>query len=157
VAFTSEVLVASIDGLTSKYPALSREFVGLVLLPIMGNAAEHWTAVSSASHNRLSLALSVAVGSSLQIALFGVCARLHYLAHTHPVAVIPFVVTLGWMLFKPLTLFFDPLESAALFMAVLTVNYATQDGRANWLEGVVLIVVYILIATCIFFYPGKLA
>jgi Ca2+:H+ antiporter len=78
VWYSSDVLVRSIGGLTARYPALSREFVGLVLLPIVGNAAEHWTAVASASRNRLSLSLSVAIGSSLQIALFGKCITMEW-------------------------------------------------------------------------------
>lgn len=65
--------------------------------------------------DKLTLSLGVAVGSSIQIALF----------------VIPFIVTLGWILGKPLTLLFDPLESITMFLAVLTVNYAVQDGKSN--------------------------
>ena len=76
---------------------------------------EHVTAVTVSMKDKLTLSLGVAVGSSIQIALF----------------VIPFIVTLGWILHKPLTLLFDPLESIVMFLAVLTVNYAVQDGKSN--------------------------
>ncbi|KIK12978.1 hypothetical protein PISMIDRAFT_119876, partial [Pisolithus microcarpus 441] len=113
--------VDSINGLTSG-GAISTEFVGVILLPIVGNAAEHVTAVTVSVKDKLTLSLGVAVGSSIQIALF----------------VIPFTVTLGWILGKPLTLMFDPLESIVMFLAVLTVNYVVQDGKSNWLEGMLL-------------------
>jgi len=138
VAVTAEWLVDSIDGLTDS-GHISKEFVGVVLLPIVGNAAEHVTAVSVSVKDKLTLSLGVAVGSSIQIALF----------------VIPFIVTLGWILGKPLTMLFDPFESVALFLAVITVNYVVQDGKSNWLEGVILMSLYIILATTFFFYPGS--
>ncbi|TFY61310.1 hypothetical protein EVG20_g7102 [Dentipellis fragilis] len=100
VAVTAEWLVDSINGLTES-GSISKEFVGLILLPIVGNAAEHVTAVTVSVKDKLTLSLGVAVGSSIQIALF----------------VIPFIVTLGWMMGKPLTLLFDPFESIVLFLA----------------------------------------
>lgn len=121
VAVTAEWLVDSIDELTDT-GAISKEFVGLILLPIVGNAAEHVTAVTVSVKDKLTLSLGVAAGSSIQIALF----------------VIPFIVTLAWILGKPLTLLFDPFESIVLFLAVLTVNYVVQDGKSNWLEGMIL-------------------
>lgn len=138
VAITAEFLVDSIDGLTST-GAISKEFVGLILLPIVGNAAEHVTAVTVSVKDKLTLSLGVAVGSSIQIALF----------------VIPFIVTLAWIIGKPLTLLFDPLESIVLFLAVLTVNYTVQDGKSNWLEGMILMCLYLIIAVVFWFYPGS--
>ncbi|KAF7985745.1 hypothetical protein HWV62_2364 [Athelia sp. TMB] len=152
VAITAEFLVDSIDGLTSS-GAISKEFVGLILLPIVGNAAEHVTAVTVSVKDKLTLSLGVAVGSSIvsvipkkisnskltQIALF----------------VIPFIVTLAWIIGKPLTLLFDPLESIVLFLAVLTVNYTVQDGKSNWLEGMILMCLYLIIAVVFWFYPGS--
>ncbi|KAJ7707775.1 Sodium/calcium exchanger protein-domain-containing protein [Mycena rosella] len=138
VAVTAEWLVDSIDGLTST-GKISKEFVGIILLPIVGNAAEHVTAVSVSVKDKLTLSLGVAVGSSIQIALF----------------VIPFIVTLAWIMGKPLTLMFDPFESVALFLAVITVNYVVQDGKSNWLEGMILMCLYIILATTFFFYPGQ--
>jgi len=136
VAITAEFLVDSIDGLTSS-GHISKGFVGLILLPIVGNAAEHVTAVTVSVKNKITLSLGVAVGSSIQIALF----------------VIPFTVILGWILGKPLTLLFDPFESIVLFLAVLTVNYVVQDGKSNWLEGMILMCLYAIIAVTFWYYP----
>jgi len=138
VAITAEWLVDSIDGLTES-GGISKEFVGVILLPIVGNAAEHVTAVTVSVKDKLTLSLGVAVGSSIQIALF----------------VIPFIVTLGWILGKPLTLLFDPYESVTLFLAVLTVNYVVQDGKSNWLEGMILLCLYIILGVTFWFYPGS--
>jgi len=138
VAVTAEWLVDSIDGLTTN-GGISKEFVGIILLPIVGNAAEHVTAVTVSVKDKLTLSLGVAVGSSIQIALF----------------VIPFIVTLGWILGKPLTLLFDSLESVVLFLSVLTVNYVVQDGKSNWLEGMILMCLYLIIAVTFWFYPGS--
>lgn len=121
VAVTAEFLVSSIDGLTAT-GNISEEWVGLILLPIVGNAAEHVTAVTSSVKDKLDLSIGVAVGSAIQIALF----------------VIPLLVLIGWMIGHPLTLLFDPLESIVLFLAVLTVAFCITDGRSNWLEGLIL-------------------
>ncbi|KAL4064514.1 calcium proton exchanger [Scleroderma citrinum] len=137
VAITAEFLVDSIDGMTSG-GGITKEFVGVILLPIVGNAAEHVTAVTVSVKDKVTLSLAVAVGSSIQIALF----------------VIPFIVTLAWILGKPLTLLFDPLESVVLFLSVLTVNYAIQDGKSNWLEGMILMCLYLILGVTFWFYPG---
>lgn len=137
VAVTAEFLVDSINGLTES-GAIGKEFVAVILLPIVGNAAEHVTAVTVSVKDKLTLSLGVAVGSSIQIALF----------------VIPFIVTLAWIMGKPLTLLFDPLESIVLFLSVLTVNYVVQDGKSNWLEGMVLMCLYLILAVTFWFYPG---
>lgn len=137
VAVTAEFLVSSIDGLTST-GAIKKEFVGLILLPIVGNAAEHVTAVTVSVRDKIDLSLGVAVGSSIQIALF----------------VIPFIVTLGWIIGKPLTLLFDPYESIVLFLSVLIVNYTVADGKSNWLEGMILMALYIMLAVTFWYYPG---
>lgn len=137
VGVTSEWLVDSINGIT-RTGAISEAWVGLILLPIVGNAAEHLTAVSVSVKDKLDLSMGVAVGSSIQIALF----------------VVPLLVILGWILDKPLTLLFDPFESITLFLSVLIVNYTIQDGRANWLEGFILMCVYLIVAVAFFFYPS---
>jgi len=137
VAVTAEYLVDSIDALTER-GGISKEWVGLILLPIVGNAAEHVTAVTVSVKDKLTLSLGVAAGSSIQIALF----------------VIPFMVILGWMVGKPLTLLFDPFEAITLFLAVITVNYVTADGRTNWLEGLILMNLYFIIGVSFWYYPG---
>jgi len=138
VAVTANFLVNSIDGLTDT-GKISKEFVGIILLPIVGNAAEHVTAVTVSVKDKLTLSLGVAVGSSIQIALF----------------VIPFIVTLGWIIGKPMTLLFDPYQSIVLFLAVITVNYCVQDGKSNWLEGMILICLYLILGVTFWFYPGS--
>ncbi|KAG8986750.1 hypothetical protein FRB90_003810 [Tulasnella sp. 427] len=134
---TAEFLVDSISGLTAT-GNISREFIALILLPLVGNAAEHVTAVTVSVKNKLDLAITVAVGSSIQIALF----------------VIPFLVLLGWIIGQPLSLFFDIYETVVVFVSILVVNYAISDGKTNWLEGLVLMIIYMLIALTTWYYPG---
>lgn len=115
VAFCSEFMVDSIDGLTAT-GGVSTTFVGLILLPIVGNAAEHATAVTVAIKDKMDLSIGVAVGSSMQIALL----------------VFPLVVILGWILGKDcMTLYFDTFQIATLFVSVLLVNYLIQDGKSR--------------------------
>ncbi|KAF2009925.1 vacuolar calcium ion transporter-like protein /H(+) exchanger [Aaosphaeria arxii CBS 175.79] len=138
VAFCSEFMVSSIEGVT-KSGTVSTTFVGLILLPIVGNAAEHATAVTVAIKDKMDLSIGVAVGSSMQIALL----------------VLPFVVVLGWILGKDcMTLYFDTFQIALLFVSVLLVNYLIQDGKSHWLEGVLLMSSYLIIALAAWFYPN---
>jgi Ca2+:H+ antiporter len=137
VAFCSEFMVDSINGLTDT-GKISTTFVGLILLPIVGNAAEHATAVTVAIKDKMDLSIGVAVGSSMQIALL----------------VFPFIVLLGWIMGKDcMTLYFDTFQIATLFVSVLLVNYLIQDGKSHWLEGVLLMASYIIIAVAAWFYP----
>ncbi|KAH7395155.1 Sodium/calcium exchanger protein-domain-containing protein [Phaeosphaeria sp. MPI-PUGE-AT-0046c] len=138
VAFCSEFMVSSIDGLTET-GGVSTTFVGLILLPIVGNAAEHATAVTVAIKDKMDLSIGVAVGSSMQIALL----------------VFPLIVILGWILGKDcMTLYFDTFQIATLFVSVLLVNYLIQDGKSHWLEGVLLMASYVIIALAAWFYPN---
>ncbi|KAI4669308.1 uncharacterized protein J4E79_001351 [Alternaria viburni] len=137
VAFCSEFMVESIEGLTDT-GKISTTFVGLILLPIVGNAAEHATAVTVAIKDKMDLSIGVAVGSSMQIALL----------------VFPFIVILGWILGKDcMTLYFDNFQIVTLFVSVLLVNYLIQDGKSHWLEGILLMASYIIIALAAWFYP----
>ncbi|KAG0051679.1 hypothetical protein BGZ83_003470 [Gryganskiella cystojenkinii] len=138
VAVSADFLVGSIQGLSQAW-GISNVFIGLILLPIVGNAAEHVTAVSVAMKNKMDLAIGVAVGSSMQIALF----------------VTPLMVIIGWIIGQPMTLFFNTFETCVLFVSVLIVNYLIQDGESNWLEGVMLLSTYIIIAIAIYFYPAS--
>ncbi|KAJ7751487.1 calcium/proton exchanger [Mycena maculata] len=137
VYYTADNLVDSISGLTAS-GIISKEFVGIILLPIIGNAAEHVSAVTGAVKDKLTLSIGVAVGSGIQIGL----------------GVIPVTVLVGWIMNKPLTMFFDPYEASCLFLAVLMVNYCTQDNKSNWLEGTILICLYLIFATAFYFYSG---
>jgi len=136
VAVCAEYLVDSIDSIV-KTAHISKTFIGLVLLPIVGNAAEHVTAVIVAYKGKMDLAINVAIGSSLQIALF----------------VTPFLVILGWIINKPMTLHFQGFETVILFISVLVVNYLIQDGKSNYLEGAMCIGTYTIIALAFYVYP----
>ncbi|KAF3903266.1 hypothetical protein ABW20_dc0107903 [Dactylellina cionopaga] len=129
VAVCAEFMVSSIDAVISS-TGISEAFVGLIILPIVGNAAEHVTAVTVAAKNKMDLAIGVAVGSSIQIALF----------------VTPLVVLLGWILDKDMGLYFNIFETVALFTSCFVVNFLVLDGRSNYLEGALLCASYIIIA-----------
>ena len=140
VAVTAEWLVDSIGGLADG-GGISREFIGLILLPIVGNAAEHVSAVTVSIKDKLTLSISVAVGSSIVSSLLSGATQRNSFILIQQIAlfVIPFTVVLGWIMGRPLTMLFDPFESIILFLAVLTVNYVVQDGKSNWLEGLILL------------------
>ncbi|MEM6426948.1 MAG: calcium/proton exchanger [Cyanobacteria bacterium P01_D01_bin.128] len=136
VAAESELLVNALEVATEEL-GLTRLFTGVILLPIIGNAAEHATAVTVAIKNKMDLALSVAVGSSLQIAMF----------------VAPVLVIAGWFLGQPMDLDFNPFELVAVAVAVLIANSISSDGRSNWLEGTLLVAAYAVLALAFYFHP----
>lgn len=132
IAFCAEFLVDSINYVTTQ-GGISQEFLGLILLPIVGNAAEHATAVTVAIKDKMDLAIGVAVGSSMQVALF----------------IIPLLVIIGWgMGMDDMSLSFDIFQVAILFVSVLLVNYLIGDGKSHWLEGMLLMCLYLIIAVC---------
>jgi len=119
IAVCAEYLVDSIDAIVAT-GAISKNFIGLILIPIVGNAAEHVTACVVAVRDKMDLAMSVAIGSSIQIALL----------------VTPFLVILGWLVLdQPMTLHFETFETVTFALSVLVVTYTVQDGRSNYLEG----------------------
>merc|ERR1712060_35704 len=134
VAICSEGLVGSVEGLTERLQ-ISRAFIGVILLPIVGNAAEHATAVTVAMKNKMDLAIGVTLGSSSQIALF----------------VVPFTVLVGWMMDVKMDLNFGPVMTGILLLSVLVVGNLTSDGESNWLEGAMLLAAYFLIAVTFWF------
>lgn len=136
VALCAEFLVGSIDYMVAS-SGLSQMFIGLIILPIVGNAAEHVTAVTVAYKNKMDLAINIALGSSIQIALF----------------VTPLMVMLGWAIGAEMSLYFTLFETVSLFASAFIVNYLMIDGRSNYLEGALLIAVYVIIAIAAFFYP----
>lgn len=137
VAIESELLVESLQVATAELglPAL---FTGVIFLPIIGNAAEHATAVTVAMKDKMDLSVSVALGSSLQIALF----------------VAPILVIAGWFMGQPMDLNFNPFELVAVAVSVLIANSISSDGNSNWLEGVLLLATYAVIALAFFFHPA---
>jgi Ca2+:H+ antiporter len=122
VAVCAEYLVGSIDAIVQT-AHVSKTFIGLILIPIVGNAAEHVTAVIVAGKGKMDLAISVALGSSLQIALL----------------VTPFLVVLGWAIGQPMSLHFQIFETVIFFLSTLVVSYLLQDGKSNYLEGAMLL------------------
>ena len=137
VAVESELLIDSLQEATSKLE-LSALFTGVIFLPIIGNAAEHATAVIVAMKNKMDLAVSVAVGSSLQIALF----------------VAPVLVVTGWLMGQPMDLDFNPFELVAVAVAVFVANSISADGRSNWLEGSLLLATYVILGLAFYFHPA---
>lgn len=136
VAVCAEFLVDSIDAIVEDF-GISKTFIGLILLPIVGNAAEHVTAVVVAWKDKMDLAIGVAIGSSLQIALF----------------VTPFLVILGWIMGRDMTLHFETFETVAFFLSALVVTLLIQDGKSNYLEGLLCLGMYIIIALAFYVYP----
>ena len=136
VAIESELLVDTLEA-ASEGLGLSAFFTGVILLPVVGNAAEHATAVTVAMKDKMDLSISVAVGSSLQIALF----------------VVPVLVLIGWAIGQPMDLNFNVLELLSVFVAVAITNSISADGRSNWLEGVLLMAAYIILALTFYAQP----
>jgi Ca2+:H+ antiporter len=136
VAIESELLVESLEAATSEL-GLTTLFTGVILLPIIGNAAEHATAVTVAMKDKMDLSVSVAVGSSMQIALF----------------VAPVLVIAGWLIGQPMDLNFNPFELVAVAVAVLVANSISADGKSNWLEGSLLLATYTILGLAFYFHP----
>lgn len=139
VAICAEFLVDSIQDVT-RSSLVGETFIGLIVLPIVGNAAEHVTAITVAMKNKMDLAIGVAVGSSIQIALF----------------ITPLIVILGWIIEREMTLYFTLFETVCLFVSAFIVNFLVLDGRSNYLEGALLCSTYVIIGVVAFYYPeGK--
>ncbi len=137
IAWMSELLVGAVEE-ASHALGLTKVFVGVIVVAIIGNAAEHSTAVLMAMKNRMDLALNIAIGSSIQIALF----------------VAPLLVFASYaMRGKPMDLLFSPFEVLAVLIAVSTVNLVSQDGESNWLEGALLLAVYLVLGIAFYFLP----
>jgi Ca2+:H+ antiporter len=132
--FVSEILVHAVDAAGTEL-GLGKVFMGVVVVAVVGNAAEHSTAVLVAMKDKMDLALGIAMGSSMQIALF----------------VAPVLVIAGHAIGQPLGLEFTLLEVAAVMLSVLAVGQLVQDGRTNWFEGVQLLAVYAILAVAFYF------
>ncbi|RKU49324.1 hypothetical protein DL546_009845 [Coniochaeta pulveracea] len=138
VSFCADYLVDSIDAIVQQHN-ISKNFIGLILIPIVGNAAEHVTACVVAVRNKMDLAMGVAIGSSIQIALL----------------VTPFLVILGWIIGQPMSLHFETFETIAFALSVLVVTYTVQDGKSNYLEGAMLMGLYLIIALAFWASPSE--
>ena len=137
IAVMSEFLVGSVESVTTVL-GLSEFFVGIIVIPLIGNIAEHLAAVTVARKNQMDLSLAIAVGSSLQIALF----------------VAPVLVFLSLLMNNPLTLEFNSFELIAMTAASFIAAFVSLDGESNWLEGAMLLIVYLILGLAFYFLPS---
>ena len=128
VAWMSEILVGTVAA-ASEALGMTQIFVGVFVVAIVGNAAEHSTAVMMALKNQMDLAVGIALGSALQIALF----------------VAPVLVFASYLRPEPMDLLFSPLEVAAMFLGVIIAYMVAEDGESNWLEGAMLLLIYVIL------------
>jgi len=133
-ACCSEFLIQALEGTIETWQ-VSKEFIGIIVLPIIGNAAEHYTAIIVAGRDKMDLSLSVAVGSACQMALFAT----------------PVTVMFGWILDKDVDLNFHRFQAGVYVLAVLLVSNILKDGTSNWLEGSMLLMAYVAIAFIYYF------
>jgi Ca2+:H+ antiporter len=136
VGFVSEILVGSIEPVT-KDLGLSELFVGVILLAIIGNAAEYVAAITAAMKNEMNLSVNIAIGSTLQLAFF----------------VVPVLVFVSLFIGHPLTLRFEEFELICILVAVLIVGRVANDGESNWFEGLQLIGAYLIVGVAFFLHP----
>ena len=142
-------LVATLDDPLYPFPAVVRSiepvalrfgltqlFIGVVVVAIVGNAAEHTSAIVMAAKNRMDLALQITIGSATQIVMF----------------VAPVLVLTSIVFAKPMNLVFNTFELAAIILSVLIVNQVVGDGESNWFEGLQLILAYAIIAAAFFLH-----
>ena len=136
LGWMAEILVHSISEGADEL-GLKPLFIGVILLPFFGNAAEHFTAVTVAKRNKMDLSFAIAVGSSTQIAVF----------------VAPLMVLLAWIVGVDLSFEFGSFETIAVFLSVLIANSIAADGKSNWLEGAMLLGTYAIMAAAFFLHP----
>jgi Ca2+:H+ antiporter len=137
IAWMSEILVGSVEKAAESL-GMTSVFVGVIVVAIVGNAAEHSTAILMAYKNRMDLAMGIAIGSSIQIALF----------------VAPLLVIVSyWLAPRPMDLVFTPAEVLAMGLSVVICEQIASDGESNWFEGVQLLAVYVILGIMFFFLP----
>jgi Ca2+:H+ antiporter len=134
IALESEFLVGGIEPVTEAL-GWSQLFIGIIIIPIIGNAAEHFTAVTMAYRNKMDLSFEIAMGSSNQIAML----------------VTPLLVFLSFAMGSPMTMMFNFHEIVVLALAVLIAQFISQDGESNWLEGALLVAAYLIIAIAFYY------
>lgn len=134
VAIQSETLVATVEHTVEQF-GLPEVFIGIILIPILGNVAEHASAMIMAVKNKIDISVEIAVGSSMQIALF----------------VAPILILLSFFLGKPLPYVYSSFEVVGLLVGIAMSVYVFQDGKTNWLEGIQLVVCYIILGIAFFF------
>lgn len=138
VAWMSEILVGAVEK-TGEALGMNAVFMGVFVVAIVGNAAEHSTAIIMALKNQMDLAVGIALGSALQVALF----------------VAPMLVFASYLRETPMDLLFSTLEVVAVVLAVLVARMVAEDGESNWLEGAMLLMVYAILGVAFFYLPGR--
>ncbi|XP_065861862.1 vacuolar cation/proton exchanger 5-like [Euphorbia lathyris] len=138
ISVLSEYLVDAIEGCSLAWD-IPISFIGVILLPIVGNAAEHASAIMFAMKNKLDISLGVAIGSSTQISMFA----------------IPFCVVVGWVMGQPMDLNFQLFETATLFITVLVVAFFLQEGTSNYFKGLMLILCYVIVAASFYVHEDS--
>jgi Ca2+:H+ antiporter len=136
VAWMSDLLVGAITPLAAQL-GWTPLFIGVVIIAIVGNAAEHTSAITMALKNKMDLAIQIAIGSATQIAIF----------------VAPILVFVSLLFPTQMDLVFDPFELVSILLSIIIVNLVIEDGESNWLEGVQLIIAYVIIAIAFFVHP----
>lgn len=137
VALMSEFLVGAVEHTAERF-GMTDIFVGVIVVAIIGNAAEHSTAILVAAKNQMDLAINIAIGSSIQIALF----------------VAPVLVFVSYLFGEPMDLLFTNLEVVSVGLSVWILSLIAHDGESNWMEGVQLLAVYIILAVAFYLLPG---
>jgi Ca2+:H+ antiporter len=136
IVWMSEILVGTVEHVVMEI-GITEFFLGIIIVPLIGNVAEHLVAVQVAAKNQMELSLAISVGSSLQIALL----------------VAPLLVFISLLMGNPLTLVFNKFELIAMMAAVLIAGLVSLDGESNWLEGAMLLTIYVIIALGFFWLP----
>jgi Ca2+:H+ antiporter len=132
----AEILVGAMEPALARF-GFTELFVGVIVIALIGNAAEHYSAVTAARRDEMTLAVEIAVGSSAQIALF----------------VAPALVLYSFAIGRPMTLLFNAFEIAAIALSVLATSMVVVDGESNWVEGLQLLSVYLILALAFYFVP----
>ncbi len=136
VAWMSEILVGSIEPLVTSF-GWTELFIGVIFVAVVGNAAEHTSALIMARKNRMDLTLQISIGSGTQIVMF----------------VAPFLVLISLLFKEQMSLIFNSFELAAIVLAVMIANLVVEDGESNWFEGLQLMMAYAIMGVAFFFHP----
>ncbi len=134
ISYEAKILVSSITGISEKLN-ISPTFIGVIILPILANVAESFTAVKMGRDNNIDMSINIAIGSSIQVALF----------------LVPLLIFASHIIGRPMNVLFNILEVTTIFMAVLAVNIVYLQGKSNWFEGLQLCAVYFIIAIAFYF------
>ena len=133
----AEVLVGALEPALARF-GFTELFVGVIVVAVIGNAAEHYSAIVAARRDQMTLAVEIAVGSSAQIALL----------------VAPLIVLYSFAIGRPMSLLFNAFEITAIALSVLAASIVVQDGESNWVEGLQLLSVYLILSLAFYFVPA---